>query len=150
MPPKSRKKNATPLNIMVTGFSGVGKTAFVRTLCETLSDLDAEPIPELSGPLSKTEKPYPVSLDFDYEGERIALTVIDTPGFQVNTSIEKGLQDIIEYIEQQFDLTIAEVSYVACQSAPGRAGQGRGGTGEGLYICIVLMNLTLFHSRNSK
>jgi cell division control protein 11 len=110
MPPKSRKKNATPLNIMVTGFSGVGKTAFVRTLCETLTDLDTEPIPEMTGPLSKTEKPYPVSLDFDYEGERIALTVIDTPGFQVNTSIEKSLQEITEYIEQQFDLAIAEVS----------------------------------------
>lgn len=96
---------------MVTGFSGVGKTAFVRTLCETLVDLDAEPIPELSGPLSKTEKPYLVSLDFDYDGERIALTVIDTPGFQVNTSIEKGLLEITEYIEQQFDLTIGEVSF---------------------------------------
>jgi cell division control protein 11 len=119
MPPKSRKKNATPLNIMVTGFSGVGKTAFVRTFCETLTDLDSEPIPELTGPLSKTEKPYPVSMDFDYEGERIALTVIDTPGFQVNTSIEKSLQEITEYIEQQFDLAIAEVSFHAARGACG-------------------------------
>ncbi|KAJ2962805.1 hypothetical protein NQZ79_g2158 [Umbelopsis isabellina] len=108
MAPKSRKKNATPLNIMVTGFSGVGKTAFVRTLCETLTNLETDPIPELSGPLSKTEKPYTVSLEFDYEGDRIALTVIDTPGFQVNTPIEKGLQEITEYIENQFDLAIAE------------------------------------------
>ncbi|KAI9284288.1 Septin-domain-containing protein [Umbelopsis sp. AD052] len=108
MPPKSRKKNATPLNIMVTGFSGVGKTAFVRTFCETLTEQDADPIPDLTGPLSRTEKPYPVSLDFDYEGERIALTVIDTPGFQVNTPIEKSLQEITEYIEQQFDLAIGE------------------------------------------
>jgi cell division control protein 11 len=112
MAPKSRKKNATPLNIMVTGFSGVGKTAFVRTLCETLTNLEADPIPELTGPLSKTEKPYTVSLEFDYEGDRIALTVIDTPGFQVNTPIEKGLQEITEYIENQFDLAIAEVSFI--------------------------------------
>lgn len=97
---------------MVTGFSGVGKTAFVRTLCETLTNLESDPIPELTGPLSKTEKPYTVSLEFDYEGDRIALTVIDTPGFQVNTPIEKGLLEITEYIENQFDLAIAEVSLI--------------------------------------
>ncbi|KAI8987625.1 Septin-domain-containing protein [Mycotypha africana] len=37
MVPRPRKSHVSNLNIMVVGFTGVGKTAFVRTLLETLS-----------------------------------------------------------------------------------------------------------------
>ena len=64
----------------------------------------------LAGPLTKTEKPYTVSAGIDVDGEKVMLTVIDTPGFQSDYLIDKQLHDIIGYIEHQFDLTLAEVN----------------------------------------
>ncbi|KAL0086059.1 Septin-type guanine nucleotide-binding (G) domain-containing protein [Phycomyces blakesleeanus] len=118
MAPRSRKNATSQFNVMVVGFAGVGKTAFIKTLLEALK-LDSpkekhtlfDP-PVLQGPLTKTAAPYTVSVDLDIDGEKVALTLIDTPGFQASFLADKQLHDILGYIEHQFDLTLAEESKV--------------------------------------
>lgn len=124
---------------MVVGFSGVGKTSFVRTLLETLlleeQQIDPDtPVSassgkkrrdsfmsenssilvteqqQLQGPIERTTQPYTISREIEVDKERLVLTIIDTPGFQQEYLVDKQLHDIIKYIEHQFDLTLAEVS----------------------------------------
>jgi cell division control protein 11 len=134
MAPRSRKNVVSNFNVMVVGFSGVGKTSFVRTLLETLS-LEEEQIVEVSptkkrrdsfmsenssimvmneeqaakGPIEKTLQPYTISREIEVDKERLVLTIIDTPGFQQEYLVDKQLHDITKYIEHQFDLTLQEV-----------------------------------------
>lgn len=111
---------------MVVGSAGVGKTSFVKTLLAALktempkekrdsavgpseSDIRKDPT---HGPLSKTLAPYTVSSSIEVDGDKVMLTVIDTPGFYDDFRVDKQLHDILGYIEHQFDLTLAEVSYL--------------------------------------
>ncbi|KAI8060707.1 Septin-domain-containing protein [Gongronella butleri] len=124
MAPRSRKPLVAHFNVMVVGFAGVGKTSFVRTLLESLKmtmpkDKRATMFQSsgngqalIEGPLERTLVPYTVSVDAEIDGEKMVLTLIDTPGFQADYIIDKQLNDIIGYIEHQFDLTLAEESKV--------------------------------------
>ncbi|KAI9309035.1 Septin-domain-containing protein [Cunninghamella echinulata] len=109
---------------MVVGFSGVGKTSFVRTLLESLKlkmpkdkrETMVQPAGNgqalITGPLERTLVPYTVSVEAEVDGEKMVLTLIDTPGFQTDYIVDKQLHDILGYIEHQFDLTLAEESKV--------------------------------------
>ncbi|EIE90642.1 hypothetical protein G6F47_009945 [Rhizopus delemar] len=136
MAPRSRKQAVSHFNVMVVGFSGAGKTSFIRTLIEALkldekkeeeqaqsptttkkrrdsvasetSFVNVEP----EGPIERTLQPYTVSREIEVDKERILLTLIDTPGFQAEYLVDKQLHDIMKYIEHQFDLTLAEESKV--------------------------------------
>lgn len=132
MTPRSRKNAVSNFNIMVVGFSGVGKTSFVRTLLETLlleeqvedtpskkrrdsfmsenSSVYVHEEQQLQGPIEKTLTPYTISREIEVDRERIVLTIIDTPGFHQEYLVDKQLHDITKYIEHQFDLTLAEVT----------------------------------------
>ncbi|GAN10924.1 septin [Mucor ambiguus] len=135
MTPRSRKNQVSHFNVMVVGFSGVGKTSFVRTLLETLSLDQANTIAnnggkkrrdsfmsenssvlvqeQLQGPIERTTQPYTISREIEVEKkERIILTIIDTPGFGAEYLVDKQLHDITKYIEHQFDLTLQEESKV--------------------------------------
>ncbi|KAI7859514.1 Septin-domain-containing protein [Circinella umbellata] len=123
MSPRSRRNAVSFFNVMVVGFSGVGKTSFIKTLMAALKNETHKDKREsfgsqtpdsnaLAGPLTKTQKPYTVSAGIDVDGEKVMLTVIDTPGFQSDYLIDKQLHDILGYIEHQFDLTLAEESKV--------------------------------------
>ncbi|KAI7885455.1 Septin-domain-containing protein [Mucor mucedo] len=134
MTPRSRKNAVSNFNVMVVGFSGVGKTSFVRTLLETLlleeqvedtpskkrrdsfmsenSSVYVHEEQQLQGPIEKTLTPYTISREIEVDRERIVLTIIDTPGFQQEYLVDKQLHDITKYIEHQFDLTLAEESKV--------------------------------------
>ncbi|KAI8972104.1 Septin-type guanine nucleotide-binding (G) domain-containing protein [Pilobolus umbonatus] len=133
MAPRSRKNVISQFNVMVVGFSGVGKTSFIRTLIEALkieevvtekegkkkrrdsfmSENSAVFVQELpQGPIEKTLQPYTVSREVEIDKERMILTLIDTPGFQAEYLVDKQLHDIIKYIEHQFDLTLAEETKV--------------------------------------
>ncbi|KAG0739354.1 hypothetical protein G6F57_011881 [Rhizopus arrhizus] len=110
MAPRSRKQAVSHFNVMVVGFSGAGKTSFIRTLIEALK-LDEKqeeeqeqaqsPITtkkrrdsvasetsfvniEPEGPIERTLQPYTVSREIEVDKERILLTLIDTPGFQAD------------------------------------------------------------------
>ncbi|ORZ08726.1 Septin-domain-containing protein [Absidia repens] len=126
MTPRSRKPIVSHFNVMVVGFSGVGKTSFVRTLLESLKlnltkekrDTMFQPSDGgngqnlIQGPLERTLVPYTVSVDAQVDGEKMVLTLVDTPGFQTDYTVDKQLHDIIGYIEHQFDLTLAEENKV--------------------------------------
>ncbi|OAD03699.1 hypothetical protein MUCCIDRAFT_178919 [Mucor lusitanicus CBS 277.49] len=103
MSPRSRKNQISHFNVMVVGFSGVGKTSFVRTLLETLSLDQANTIASNGGKKRQIEVE---------KKERIILTIIDTPGFGAEYLVDKQLHDITKYIEHQFDLTLQEESKV--------------------------------------
>lgn len=121
MTPRSRKPVISHFNVMVVGFSGVGKTSFVRTLLESLKlkmpkekrETMIQPAGNgqalITGPLERTLVPYTVSVEAEVDGEKMVLTLIDTPGFQTEYIVDKQLHDILGYIEHQFDLTLAEV-----------------------------------------
>lgn len=132
---RSRKNQISHFNVMVVGFSGVGKTSFVRTLLETLALDQANTIAnnnnkkrrdsfmsenssvlvqeQLQGPIERTTQPYTISREIEVEKkERIILTIIDTPGFGAEYLVDKQLHDITKYIEHQFDLTLQEVCYI--------------------------------------
>ncbi|CAO3645047.1 unnamed protein product [Cunninghamella echinulata] len=124
MTPRSRKPVVSQFNVMVVGFSGVGKTSFVRTLLESLKlkmpkdkrETMVQPAGNgqalITGPLERTLVPYTVSVEAEVDGEKMVLTLIDTPGFQTDYIVDKQLHDILGYIEHQFDLTLAEESKV--------------------------------------
>ncbi|CAO3644155.1 unnamed protein product [Cunninghamella blakesleeana] len=124
MTPRSRKPVISHFNVMVVGFSGVGKTSFVRTLLESLKlkmpkekrETMIQPAGNgqalITGPLERTLVPYTVSVEAEVDGEKMVLTLIDTPGFQTEYIVDKQLHDILGYIEHQFDLTLAEESKV--------------------------------------
>lgn len=104
MAPRSRKNIVSNFNVMVVGYSGVGKTSFIKTLLESLS------LQHDDGPIEKTTQPYTITKEIQVdEKERILLTLIDTPGFNADFLVDKQLYDILRYIENQFDITLEEV-----------------------------------------
>lgn len=113
---RSRKDPVSYLNIMVVGSAGLGKTAFVRTFCETLKqDVIQGSYREskfmvLNEPLRTTRELYTVSMHIQERGQRTALTLIDTPGFTSGSAIEHQLKYISKYIDYQFERTLAEVN----------------------------------------
>jgi septin family protein len=114
-PTRSRKTTVPHFNVMVVGFSGVGKTSFVRTLQASLGlnkrDSMFQSGEQASCPLlERTLEPYTMSVETLVDGgEKVALTLIDTPGFNMDYLLDKQVHDILGYIEHQFDLTLAEV-----------------------------------------
>ncbi|OAC99978.1 hypothetical protein MUCCIDRAFT_147618 [Mucor lusitanicus CBS 277.49] len=115
---KSRKDTLSYLNVMVVGSIGSGKTAFVRTFCETLkhdviqgSFKESKPM-VLKDPLRPTDELYTVSMHIEENGQRTALTIIDTPGFTTGYAVDHQLRYIAKYIDYQFERTLAEESKV--------------------------------------
>ncbi|KAI7831588.1 Septin-domain-containing protein [Gamsiella multidivaricata] len=139
---------------MVAGYSGLGKTSFIRTLHGTLklrtsasglknkasaanlqggdltSDKRAtsptsptsptngtgikpngtkESIAYATGELKRTLNSFEALYEIDEGNEKINLTLVDTPGF-VGTDevIDAHCDEILRYLEYQFDLTLAE------------------------------------------
>ncbi|KAG0290825.1 hypothetical protein BGZ96_005741 [Linnemannia gamsii] len=112
--PGNRKnvKKGFQFTLMVVGASGLGRTTFINTLC------DAEVVPkrECDEPeMAHIEegikiKPYTVELDED--GIKISLTVVDTPGFGDMIDNEYCFQEILGYLEQQYDDILSEESRI--------------------------------------
>ncbi|KAI9033686.1 Septin-type guanine nucleotide-binding (G) domain-containing protein [Phycomyces nitens] len=117
MSPRPKKNTPTQFNVMVVGFGGVGKTAFLRTFLQALQHLHGASVNDDDGSgeitaLQPTKLPSTVSVNIDSGGERLTLRLIDTPGLNTGYQMDKELQDILEYIEHQFDLTLTEESKV--------------------------------------
>ncbi|GJJ72729.1 cell division control protein 11 [Entomortierella parvispora] len=97
---------------MVVGASGLGRTTFINTLC----DADVVPKRECDEPeMAHIEegikiKPYTVELDED--GVKISLTVVDTPGFGDMIDNEYCFQEILGYLERQYDDILSEESRI--------------------------------------
>ncbi|KAF8893436.1 septin [Infundibulicybe gibba] len=111
MPITGRRRNKVKgiqFTLMVVGTSGTGRTTFVNTLCESaVLEHKAYEAPE-NAHLEENIKIKPATVDLEEDGLRIALTVVDTPGFGDNISNEDSFQQIVTYLERQYDDILAE------------------------------------------
>ncbi|KAJ3795615.1 GTP binding protein [Lentinula aff. detonsa] len=117
MPPNNTKRRRSKakgvgFTIMVVGASGTGRTTFVNTLCESevLPHKDCDN-PENAG-LEASISIKPVNVDIEEEGMRINLTIVDTPGFGDNVNNDLAFQEIVNYLERQYDDILAEQSRI--------------------------------------
>ncbi|QRV91544.1 Septin [Ceratobasidium sp. AG-Ba] len=106
---RKNAKKGVQFTLMVVGASGSGRTTFVNTLCES------EVLPKISdnaetAHIEEGIKIKPINLEED--GVRIALTIVDTPGFGDNIDNEFAFQEIVGYLERQYDDILAEESRI--------------------------------------
>ncbi|KAG9089585.1 hypothetical protein FS749_001220 [Ceratobasidium sp. UAMH 11750] len=105
-------KKGVQFTLMVVGASGTGRTTFVNTLCESevlshkVSD-NAE-----TAHIEEGIRIKPVNVELEEDGVRIALTIVDTPGFGDNIDNEFAFQEIVGYLERQYDDILAEESRI--------------------------------------
>ncbi|KAJ3225505.1 hypothetical protein HK099_006643 [Clydaea vesicula] len=104
---KAVKKGLT-YTIMIVGSSGLGKSTFVNTLCESNVFPKIDYSNAEKAALEKTVRVSPVSVDMEEDGIKLALTVIDTPGFGDNIDNKGAFTDILNFIEKQYDDVLAE------------------------------------------
>jgi len=132
---KNDAKRGIKYTIMITGASGTGKTTFINSLLDTnLLPHRFQPIgssieePTLISYVGDSEYNYD-SREFnplrsytestmsitsskidihDDDGSKVNLTVIDTPGFGDNIDNELCFNEIVSFLEQQFDHVLAE------------------------------------------
>jgi len=105
-------KKGVQFTVMVVGASGAGRTTFVNTLCE--SEVLAHKVcdtPETAH-LEDGIRIKPVGVELEEDGVRIALTIVDTPGFGDNIDNEFTFQEIVGYLERQYDDILAEESRI--------------------------------------
>lgn len=115
MPPFRRRGNkikGVQLTIMTVGASGTGRTTFVNTLCE--SDVLSHKVSDNPSEAHAEEgiKIKGHNVELEEEGLRIALTIVDTPGFGDNIDNEFAFQEIVNYLERQYDDILAEQSRI--------------------------------------
>lgn len=93
-------------------FRQPGKTTFVNTLCE--SEVIGHKIsdnPETAH-IEEGIRIKPVNVELDEDGMRIGLTIVDTPGFGDNIDNEYAFQEIVGFLERQYDDILAEESRI--------------------------------------
>ncbi|KAK4689002.1 cell division control protein 11, partial [Tremellales sp. Uapishka_1] len=128
---RKQAKKGVQLTVMVVGASGSGRTTFVNTLCENdllphryhqlltdpsnpHSDYDPQLVQQAATE-AHIEQPIrikPVNVELEEDGVRIALTIVDTPGFGDNIDNEYCFQEISSYLERQYDDILAEESRI--------------------------------------
>ncbi|KAG6868326.1 hypothetical protein C0993_004935 [Termitomyces sp. T159_Od127] len=124
----NKVKKGVQFTVMVVGTSGTGRTTFVNTLCESevlshkISDnpdtahveegIRIKPV-NVGRHLFHFTVPFlNVMSELDEDGVRIALTIVDTPGFGDNIDNEFAFQEIVGYLERQYDDILAEESRI--------------------------------------
>ncbi|CAG8478274.1 2015_t:CDS:2 [Paraglomus occultum] len=124
MNPRSRRRKHTisQLNLMVVGFKALGKTSFIRMLADTLHNRqhDKDELPPAVFEVCQspedvgTKELYSFTTEVEEEGEKISLTLVDTPGFVKDNELRLDVQvtEVLRYIEAQFDQTLAEETKV--------------------------------------
>ncbi|KAJ9110653.1 hypothetical protein QFC19_001482 [Naganishia cerealis] len=109
---RKQAKKGVQLTVMVVGTSGTGRTTFVNTLCESNVLDHAAPVDPKMAHLEPGIQIKPITVELEEEGVRVALTVVDTPGFGDNIDNERCFSEILNYIEIQYDHILAEESRI--------------------------------------
>ncbi|KAG6900728.1 hypothetical protein C0993_003754 [Termitomyces sp. T159_Od127] len=109
---RGSKIKGIQFTLMVVGTSGTGRTTFVNTLCEQeVLSHQAVGDPQLAH-VEESVAIKPVHVELEEDGVRISLTVVDTPGFGHSIDSEHTFQEIVEYLERQYDDILAEQSRI--------------------------------------
>ncbi|TFK76900.1 GTP binding protein [Pluteus cervinus] len=108
----NKVKKGVQFTVMVVGASGTGRTTFVNTLCE--SEVLAHKVSDDPSTAHVEEgiRIKPVNVELEEDGVRIALTIVDTPGFGDNIDNEFAFQEIVGHLERQYDDILAEESRI--------------------------------------
>jgi cell division control protein 11 len=124
---KRKNLKVCQFTMMIVGTSGLGKTSFVNTLFnEQVAPIshvmgDGQGLAESMGgtvlTMAELEKPVPVSfipytIEREEFGTKMAMTIIETPGFGDSLYNEAGCDTILKYIETQFDHVLEEESRI--------------------------------------
>ncbi|KAI0670070.1 GTP binding protein [Trametes maxima] len=108
----NKVKKGVQFTVMVVGASGTGRTTFVNTLCES----EVLPHKVCDSPetahVEEGIRIKPVNVELEEDGVRIALTIVDTPGFGDNIDNEFAFQEIVGHLERQYDDILAEESRI--------------------------------------
>ncbi|WFD42185.1 hypothetical protein MPSI1_000824 [Malassezia psittaci] len=88
------------------------KTTFVNTLCESnvIEHRDDDNLQSAS--MESGLQIQPVNLEVEAEGSRIGLTIVDTPGFGDSIDNSYMFDDILGFLERQYDDILAEESRI--------------------------------------
>ncbi|ORY05849.1 cell division/GTP binding protein [Basidiobolus meristosporus CBS 931.73] len=105
-------KKGTQFTIMVVGASGLGRTTFVNTLCEKKILPNREDFNPDTAHQPTPVQIRPIHAELEEDGMRIALTVVDTPGFGDNIDNVASFNEILNYVEQQYDIILSEESRI--------------------------------------
>ncbi|KAI9334117.1 Septin-type guanine nucleotide-binding (G) domain-containing protein [Obelidium mucronatum] len=97
---------------MIVGSSGCGKSTFVNTLCESPVILRKDHANAEKAAESKTISITPTTVEMDEDGLKLSLTVVDTPGFGDNINNEPAFEDILGYIEHQYEEILSQESRI--------------------------------------
>ncbi|KAG0709074.1 septin [Suillus ampliporus] len=108
----NKVKKGVQFTLMVVGASGTGRTTFVNTLCE--SEVLAHKVSDHpdTAHIEEGIRIKPANVELEEDGVRIALTIVDTPGFGDNIDNEFAFQEIVGYLERQYDDILAEESRI--------------------------------------
>ncbi|KAK5062468.1 hypothetical protein LTR84_004540 [Exophiala bonariae] len=129
---KRNAKKAIRFSMMVCGASGtgritparevlivikthLGKTTFVNTLYGKRVLLPKEDDGSAMDAHLESDvriKPVTLEMDLDSDGTRMFLTIVDTPGFGDQIDNESSFNDIVGYLERQYDDMLAEESRI--------------------------------------
>ncbi|KAF5355449.1 hypothetical protein D9758_006393 [Tetrapyrgos nigripes] len=115
MPTKTRRRSrakGVQFTLMVVGASGTGRTTFVNTLVE--SDVLQHKVSDdpQAAAVEENVKIKPVTIELEEEGVRVSLTIVDTPGFGDSIDNDLAFQEIVNYLERQYDDILAEQSRI--------------------------------------
>ncbi|TPX46362.1 hypothetical protein SeMB42_g00720 [Synchytrium endobioticum] len=109
---KKTAKKGKSFTIMLVGASGLGKSTFVNTLCESAVCPKSDHGTPEKAALEKTVVITPATVEMEEDGVKLSLTIVDTPGFGDNINNENSFIDILHYIEKQYDNILAEESRI--------------------------------------
>ncbi|KAG2023261.1 septin AspB [Coprinopsis cinerea AmutBmut pab1-1] len=110
----NKAKKGVQFTLMVVGASGTGRTTFVNTLCE--SEVLHHKVADnaTTAHIEEGIRIKPVPVELEEEGVRIALTVTAQLTFPEKHDLTAlcSFQEIVGYIERQYDDLLAEESRI--------------------------------------
>ncbi|KAK9766789.1 Cell division control protein 11 [Basidiobolus ranarum] len=126
-----RRNVATPFNLLVAGFSGLGKSTFLQTFYHSLNlTRDTRFVETENIPIRKTIGLTTKRVLAQEEGIKFAITLIDTPGFVEDATLEEQSNFLLRYIEGQLELKLAEESKLKRNPKPKE---------EQVHVCLYFL-----------
>jgi len=102
-------KKGFEFTLMVAGESGLGKSTLIDSLF--LTDLYSDRmVPTAADRIKRTVQLDANTVEIEERGVKLRLTVVDTPGFGDAIDNTDSFQQIIKYIDQQFDRYLRDES----------------------------------------